>query len=257
MKKKKFKESKYKNLLQIREIPNQSNLRILKFKRPKWNFLKKTIQRQANKLFFFRKYQKINKRINFFNQKGYQINNRWTNIRFRYKELLLVKRKLYLFYSLKTQLKKFKKVMNHNTSINFLIKLETRIDILLWRVGVFNSPAIARFALNHKKVILNNKNINLTSVYLKQGDLITFSKNIKELTKSRLNKLKFLKNYNKKFIIFEENKHQYFPYYVEINWDLLEIIYIGNTKNLKINYMLHMYPKNLNITKFKNYLRLL
>ncbi len=48
----KYKEQRYKNLLSIREVPYQNNLRILKFKRPKWNFLKKIVQRQANKIFF-------------------------------------------------------------------------------------------------------------------------------------------------------------------------------------------------------------
>lgn len=257
MKKKKFKEQKYKNLLQIREIPYQNNLRILKFKRPKWNFLKKNIQRKANKIFFFRKYQKFNKRFYFFNQKGYQINNRWTNIRFRYKELLLAKRKLFLFFSLKSKLKDLKKIMQNNTSTSFLTKLETRLDILLWRTGIFSSPAVARFALNHKHVKLNNKSINLNSIFLKKGDLITFSKNIKNELNNNLSKFKTIKIYNKKFIIFQENINQFFPYYIEINWDMLEIMYISTTNKLIINSMTHMYPKNLNISKFKNYLRLL
>jgi len=60
MKKQIFKGKKYKNLLTIRENPAQLNLRILKFKRPKWHFLKKTVLRQANKIYFLKKNKKIN-----------------------------------------------------------------------------------------------------------------------------------------------------------------------------------------------------
>src|SRR5690606_2956437 len=148
----KYKEQRYKILLSIREVPYQNNLRILKFKRPKWNFLKKIVQRQANKIFFFRKYKRLNKKFYFYNQKGYIISSRWTNIRFLYKELLLAKRRLFLFFNLKTKLTTLKKNINKRTAINFLAKLETRIDILMWRIGLFSSPAVARFFLNHKKI---------------------------------------------------------------------------------------------------------
>ena len=137
-------------MLNIREFPSQTNLRILKFKRPKWNFLKKSLQRQANKIFFFKKFKKLNKKLYFYNQKGYVISSRWSNIRFRYKELLLSKRRLYLFFSLKSKLKSLKTNITNQTSIKFLNKLETRLDILLWRIGIFSSPAISRFYINHK-----------------------------------------------------------------------------------------------------------
>lgn len=254
---KKYKEQRYKNLLSIRELPYQNNLRILKFKRPKWNFFKKAVQRQANKIFFFRRYKKLNKKLYFYNQKGYLISSRWTNIRFRYKELLLAKRRLFLFLSLKTKLGTLKKYINKKTSHNFLTKLETRLDILLWRIGIFASPAIARFYLNHKKIKLNNKIVNISSIFLKKGDIISVSDEIKSYILGDLNKLRNIKTYNKNFLIFQETFTSFIPYFIEMNWDLLEFICLQNTDELNIKGMLHMYPKNLNIAHFKHYLRLL
>jgi len=257
MKKKIFKEKKYKNLLNIREFPPQTNLRILKFKRPKWNFLKKSLQRQANKIFFFKKFKKMNKKLYFYNQKGYIISSRWSNIRFRYKELLLAKRRLYLFFSLKSKLKPLKKNITNQTSIKFLNKLETRLDILLWRIGIFSSPAVSRFYLNHKFVKLNGKNININAVFLQKGDIISFTDLIKKKSKMEMLQLKTIQNYNKKFLIFQEKFNSFLPYFIEVNWDTLEIICLKNATDLDINHMLHMYPKNLNISQLKNYLRLL
>jgi ribosomal protein S4 len=254
---KKYKEQKYKNLLSIRELPYQNNLRILKFKRPKWNFFKKAVQRQANKIFFFRRYKKLNKKLYFYNQKGYLISSRWTNIRFRYKELLLAKRRLFLFFSLKTKLGTLKKKVIKRTSLNFLTKLETRLDILLWRIGVFTSPAIARFYLNHKKIKLNNKTVNISSILIKKGDIISISDEIKNSILTNVSKFKNIKTYNKKFLIFKDTFNSFVPYFMEMNWDLLEFVCLQNTDELNIKGMLHMYPKNLNIAHFKHYLRLL
>jgi len=254
---KKYKEQRYKNLLSIRELPYQNNLRILKFKRPKWNFFKKAVQRQANKIFFFRRYKKLNKKLYFYNQKGYLISSRWTNIRFRYKELLLAKRRLFLFFSLKTKLGTLKNYINKKTSLNFLTKLETRLDILLWRIGIFASPAIARFYLNHKKITLNNKAVNISSIFIKKGDIISVSDEIKNYIINDLSKFKNIKTYNKNFLIFQETFNSFIPYFIEMNWDLLEFICLQNTDELNIKGMLHMYPKNLNIAHFKHYLRLL
>lgn len=257
MRKKLYKEQKFKNLLNIREIPNQSSLRILKFKRPKWNFLKKIIERQANKIIFFRKYKKTNKKLNFYNQKGYLISPKWTNVRFRYKELLLAKRRLYLFFSLKSKLTILKKQIIKDTSINFLMSLETRLDIVLWRLGIFKSPAISRFFINHKKIKINNKIINISSIFLKRGDIITISPAIKNYMEKDYNQFKDIKTYNKKYLIFQNNFNSYFPYFIECNWDILEFICLKNAEDLTLNSMVHMYPKNLNIAQFKNYLRLL
>lgn len=258
MKKKLFKEQKFKNLLNLRETPNQSGgLRILKFKRPKWNFLKRIIERQANKIIFFKKYRKINKKLNFYNQKGYLISPKWTNIRFRYKELLLAKRKLYLFFSLKSKLTTLKKHIAKKTSLKFLINLETRVDIILWRLGVFKSPAISRFFINHKKIKINDKIINISSIFLKRGDIITIAPTLKNSIERDYNKFKDIKTYNKKYLIYKNNFNIFFPYFIESNWDVLDFICLKNANDLTIKSMIHMYPKNLNITQFKNYLRLL
>ena len=150
-----------------------------------------------------------------------------------------------------------KNYINKKTSLNFLTKLETRLDILLWRIGIFASPAIARFYLNHKKIKLNNKVVNISSIFIKKGDIISVSDEIKNYIINDLSKFKNIKTYNKNFLIFQETFNSFIPYFIEMNWDLLEFICLQNTYELNIKGMLHMYPKNLNIAHFKHYLRLL
>jgi|SRR5690554_6001131 len=258
MTKKIYKEYKYKHLLNVRENPYYNDLRILKFKRPKWNFLKKNIQRQATKFFFFRKYQKNQKKLYFYNQKGYSIASRWSNIRYRYKELIIAKRKFILFFLLKTKIKALKQLIKNCTSTKFLIQIETRLDILLWRVGLFSTPAISRFFINHNNIEINGNKVNLNSVQFKKGDIITFSPLVKHFVKEKFNHIKKLKpkTANNKFVLFNNNINQFIPYYVLINWDTLELICINNISEINIDYMSHMYIKKLNSTLVKNYLRL-
>src|SRR3546814_8733150 len=105
--------------------------------------------------------------------------------------------------------------------------------------------------------LLNGKNININSVFFKKGDIISFTDLIKKNIKMEMLQLKTIQNYNKKFLIFQEKFSFFLPYFIEVNWDTLEIICLKNATDLDINHMLHMYPKNLNISQLKNYLRLL
>ena len=154
--------------------------------------------------------------------------------------------------------KNLKQLIKKQTSTNFLIQLETRLDILLWRIGLFNSPAIARFFLIHKNIKLNNQEINLSSIKVKKGDVITLSSTAKNFVKSNFNKIKTLqpKTVNKKFVLFNSHINQFIPYYVLINWNTLELICINNINENNMNALAHMYPKNLNSTLVKTYLRL-
>ena len=76
-----------------------------------------------------------------------------------------------------------------------LSKLETRIDNVIFRLGLAESRAKARQIVGHGHILLNNRKINIPSIHVKKGDLI-------KIKKSSLNKPLFssletkLKKYN-------------------------------------------------------------
>jgi ribosomal protein S4 len=282
--KNKYKSLKYKTLLHLREN-FQDNSRILKFKRPKWNLLKKTFFFQ-----FIAKKKKTKtsensvKKLPYYEQSGYHISPRWVRLRFNYKESLLSKLRLYYFYTLKTRVHSLKRqFLNLNSIEEFLLNIESRIDVVLWRAGFFKTPAIARFHINHKNVYINDKLVNLSNLSLKGGDIINISERLLMLVQSRYNKIRssriqnnitngFLrkkykgqnykkyKKFFKKWDLIRQSAYNdtgprfIFPFFLEINWDLLNIIFIRQYKKEDLNKLSYIYNTNLNLPALRNYL---
>lgn len=63
-----------------------------------------------------------------------------------------------------------------NTAENLLVALETRIDSILYHVGIAPSQAAARQLASHGKVNLNGKRITTPSIRVKPDDVISFNK---------------------------------------------------------------------------------
>ncbi|EPS73339.1 hypothetical protein M569_01424, partial [Genlisea aurea] len=85
-----------------------------------------------------------------------------------------------LFYSFikikalrKIILKSFKKKDSVNAFVYFL---ESRIDVLLFRLNFFSSIREARQKILHGNVLVNNKVIKHFSYNLGEGDCLTFKK---------------------------------------------------------------------------------
>jgi ribosomal protein S4 len=124
-------------------------------------------------------------------------------------------------------IKKFKKYVN---SINkrridimskILFLLESRLDILLYRVNLFKNPREARSFIKMKKIKINNKIINKLKHHIYINDIIDFVLPFKKfLYKNFLQKL--LKK-NKK-ILFN------YPRYLEINYKIMKFIFIKMPK---------------------------
>ncbi len=57
-----------------------------------------------------------------------------------------------------------------------LAKLETRIDNVIFRLGLAESRAKARQIVAHGHVLLNGRKINIPSIQVKKGDLIKIKK---------------------------------------------------------------------------------
>jgi len=112
---------------------------------------------------------------------------------------LAEKQKLKKIYGVKeTQLKKYFKeaAKARGVATNILLtKLETRMDNVIFRLGLVESRAKARQIVSHGHILLNNRRVNIPSIHVKKGDLI-------KIKKSSLNKPLFsnletkLKKYN-------------------------------------------------------------
>lgn len=236
MKKYFYKKFKFKQLLRLRE-PIHENLRILNFKRPKWSFLKKIYLSKFSK----KKFQNKKIKPNFYFPIGYNIPTRWVNLRFSYKEKLLAKTKLAAFYGL-TRIKK---------NYNLLVTLETRLDIFLWRANFFKSPGIARFYITHKNIMINMKCVNLYQKQLNRGDLITFSTKIKNQVKNTYLTKKIYNSSKLEHLKIKLNN--LFPFYIELNGDLLALIYFKKLITQDISQLVYLYPTNLNTEQIYNY----
>ena len=55
-------------------------------------------------------------------------------------------------------------------------KLETRLDNVVFRLGIAGSRAKARQIVNHGHILLNGKKVNIPSINVKKGDVIEIKK---------------------------------------------------------------------------------
>jgi ribosomal protein S4 len=113
----------------------------------------------------------------------------------------------------------------------FIINLEKRLDIILYRTSFLNSIRSSRQLICHGKVFINGKKITTISYLLKKGDFI-------EIHSSFHNNI--LKNINlhpSKLIV---------PKYLEINYKTLQFFVISEINFNKISYN---FPFWLNLNK--------
>ncbi len=125
-----------------------------KLKKKKWNLFKKRLK--------YRKEIKPEKRNKF------------------YQKRLFEKQQLKNFYGcipeyqLKNLYKKLSKKDNKiNTYKNFLILIESRLDINVLRFRLARTIFQDKQLINHNKIKVNNKIINKPNFLLKKGDMVT------------------------------------------------------------------------------------
>lgn len=66
-----------------------------------------------------------------------------------------------------------------------LISLESRLDNVVYRIGVGSSRALARQLVSHGHIVVNSKKVTIPSYSVKKGDVVSVregSKNIKTFT---------------------------------------------------------------------------
>ena len=60
-----------------------------------------------------------------------------------------------------------------NTGANLLFLLETRLDNVVYRMGFASTRAEARQLVSHKAILINGKAVNIPSVLIKAGDVVS------------------------------------------------------------------------------------
>ena len=113
-----------------------------------------------------------------------------------YGRQLAEKQKLRRIYNInEKQLKKyFKEALKSKKIVtdSLLLRLETRIDNVVFRLGLAESRTKARQIVSHGHILLNNKKVNIPSINLKKNDVIQVKKSSlkKPLFKNLETKLK-------------------------------------------------------------------
>lgn len=125
-------------------------------------------------------------------------------------------------------IKKFRKYLqkintrrlDFESKICFL--LESRLDILLFRLNLVKTPKEAKEYIQCKKIKVNDNIVKNLNYQLYINDIITFDNKISDIFYKNL----LLKLKNKK-VLFN------FPRYVEMNYNLMKCMFISYPKNSK------------------------
>ena len=115
---------------------------------------------------------------------------------------LAEKQKVRLMYGLNE--KQFHKLfdkaskMRGNAGHNLLFLLETRLDNIVYRLGLAKTRRAARQVVNHGHITVNGRKVNIPSFQVKVGDVIAVKENslehpaIKEAAETTLNRPAFV-----------------------------------------------------------------
>lgn len=118
-------------------------------------------------------------------------------------------------------IKKFRKYLQQinvrridfESKICFL--LESRLDILLYRLNLVKNPKEARQYIKCKKIKINGKIVNKLNFQIYINDVITFDSSVSKLFKKTLS-----------ILIANEKLLFNYPKYVEMNYNLMKCIFI-------------------------------
>lgn len=151
-------KSKNKVCHQINENVWGNASKILKLKKKKWSLLKKKISQNADH--------------------SNQIIKKSPSQKHLYKNRLLVKQLLQSFYGflpyykLKYIYNSIEKKNSQQIIDNLIIKLETRLDVLLFRCSFVSTIFQAKQLIKHKNIYVNNRIVLSNNFYLSEGDII-------------------------------------------------------------------------------------
>jgi small subunit ribosomal protein S4 len=73
--------------------------------------------------------------------------------------------------------------MKGMTGENLMVMLESRLDTVVFRLGLARTRREARQVVGHKHVMVNGKKVNIPSYLVKAGDVIELTEKAKSLTR--------------------------------------------------------------------------
>ena len=194
---------------------------------------------------FFRK----NFKNFFFSFNSITVSHFITRSRFIFKNLLFMKASVLKYFNGCFSIKNFKKISLSSTFKNNLIlmfmKPEFRLDILLWRLKIFISPYLARFAFQKNYISINNNSILNTTLKqyytrtLKGTPLISLNTKVKYSYKQNL------RYFTKSFFIST---------FFELDYYLGNIIILKNLNSLTFKDINSVIKEPLCLYKFKDYI---
>ena len=118
--------------------------------------------------------------------------------------------------------------MSGITGENLLKLLESRLDNIVYRMGLSNTRKGARQLVNHGHITVNGKNVNIPSYTVKPGDVISVKEkslnhpSMKQALENTINRVKFVE--------FDANKmtgtYVRYPERSELNADINEALIV-------------------------------
>ena len=118
--------------------------------------------------------------------------------------------------------------MNGITGENLLKLLESRLDNIVYRMGLSNTRRGARQLVNHGHITVNGKGVNIPSYTVKPGDVISVKEkslnhpSMKQALENTINRVKFVE--------FDANKmtgtYVRYPERSELNADINEALIV-------------------------------
>jgi ribosomal protein S4 len=221
-------------------------LRILKFRRPKWNNLQKLLKTnliasrsfKQNKSFFGKKKIKSSLINSFLIKTDLK---RWARIKSYYKTGFKYKNVLQNIFDCSIKFNFFKKKsknlsLKKDYILNYLVYPNFRMDILLWNLNFFSSSFQARQVINNHDILLNGKKVK-ANVFVTKGDIITFKNTTLEGFE-----------YNK--IVERISKDKKFLTFVEIDYYTKTIIILKDYKELSLEDLYLLVTEYLNLKNF-------
>ena len=111
---------------------------------------------------------------------------------------------------------------------NFLKLLESRLDNIVYRMGLSSTRRGARQVVNHGHILVNGNKVNIPSYRVKPGDVVSIKESDRELAVVKAS-LEALLN-RVEFITFDENKmagtYVRYPERSELNADINESLIV-------------------------------
>ena len=117
--------------------------------------------------------------------------------------------------------------MKGDTGENLVGLLESRLDTVVYRMGLAATPFAARQFVNHGHVRVNGKKVNIASYNVREGDEIEVREKSKQMT-----------------VVLElvQNPDRTVPEYIDFNKDELKAKFVRTPKLAEVPYPVVMEP---------------